>query len=545
MSVVSATSAWVRSRARSARASGRPSGGRRRRRRPPGRSRRRCSRDPSRSERTRARASIRRRPPRQRPSRASRPRPAPSHPTGVRSGRPLGRRLTRAGGRDAPTLARWLDPAARPGRSLGLGPRAVLVPVKAFDRRQAPSAPGPERAPSGPTLARAMADRVLDAARPLPVAVVCDDNDVADWARGAGRSGRLGTGTRPERGGRGRRRPPAHGRGRAGDRGPRRPAPGQSTCPRWASAAGITLVPDRYGNGTNVIALPADAGFQFSYGPGSFARHRAEAGAARAPAAGARPSGPGLGRRRAGRRGAGAPLPARAPSGDRRIGARSRPGDAERAAGRRPPCRPGRRRSTSSRAGQCAGRRRPPRRHRVRVRRHPGQVGGGRLPGPPPGPHRRVQGELGPGAPISTAGRGACGRVPRGRGRRPSRRCDRRAERERRAEPASGDDAEAACSSSAGSTASSTNGPAERREVARAHPHAASRRAPRSRPLAPVPAPPRPPGGRLPHPRRAGGRPRPALLPRTGLGPAPTRGPAPVRGRPAQPRRRAPPASRR
>jgi 2-phospho-L-lactate guanylyltransferase len=42
-------------------------------------------------------------------------------------------------------------------------------------------------------------------------------------------------------------------------------------------AGGITLVPDRYGNGTNVIALPTDAGFQFSYGPGSFARHRSEA----------------------------------------------------------------------------------------------------------------------------------------------------------------------------------------------------------------------------------------------------------------------------
>jgi len=40
---------------------------------------------------------------------------------------------------------------------------------------------------------------------------------------------------------------------------------------------GITLVPDRYGNGTNVIAVPSDAGFHFSYGPGSFARHQAEA----------------------------------------------------------------------------------------------------------------------------------------------------------------------------------------------------------------------------------------------------------------------------
>lgn len=43
------------------------------------------------------------------------------------------------------------------------------------------------------------------------------------------------------------------------------------------TAPGITLVPDRYRNGTNVIAIPADAGFRFSYGPGSFARHRAEA----------------------------------------------------------------------------------------------------------------------------------------------------------------------------------------------------------------------------------------------------------------------------
>jgi 2-phospho-L-lactate/phosphoenolpyruvate guanylyltransferase len=42
-------------------------------------------------------------------------------------------------------------------------------------------------------------------------------------------------------------------------------------------APGITLVPDRYGNGTNVIVVPGDAGFRFSYGPGSFARHRIEA----------------------------------------------------------------------------------------------------------------------------------------------------------------------------------------------------------------------------------------------------------------------------
>jgi len=39
---------------------------------------------------------------------------------------------------------------------------------------------------------------------------------------------------------------------------------------------GITLVPDRRDEGTNVIELPTDVGFRFSYGPGSFSRHRAE-----------------------------------------------------------------------------------------------------------------------------------------------------------------------------------------------------------------------------------------------------------------------------
>jgi 2-phospho-L-lactate guanylyltransferase len=39
----------------------------------------------------------------------------------------------------------------------------------------------------------------------------------------------------------------------------------------------VTLVPDRREDGTTVIALPSDCGFVFSYGPGSFGRHQAEA----------------------------------------------------------------------------------------------------------------------------------------------------------------------------------------------------------------------------------------------------------------------------
>jgi len=40
---------------------------------------------------------------------------------------------------------------------------------------------------------------------------------------------------------------------------------------------GVTLVPDRRDDGTNVVRLPTDLAFRFAYGPGSFRAHRAEA----------------------------------------------------------------------------------------------------------------------------------------------------------------------------------------------------------------------------------------------------------------------------
>ena len=47
----------------------------------------------------------------------------------------------------------------------------------------------------------------------------------------------------------------------------------------WLSwfRAGVTLVPDRRRDGTNVICIPTRAGFRFAYGAGSFERHAAEA----------------------------------------------------------------------------------------------------------------------------------------------------------------------------------------------------------------------------------------------------------------------------
>ena len=165
--------------------------------------------------------------------------------------------------------------AYRPSRGIDLGPRAVLVPIKAFHEakgRLDRALSATERA----DLARAMAARVLEAAGPLPVAVVCDDNEVADWAR---RRGALVV-WEPGRG--------LNGAVEAGvdhlrDAGVTQVTvshadlPLASGLPAVGNDQGITLVPDRFRNGTNVIALPTDAGFRFSYGPGSFARHRVEA----------------------------------------------------------------------------------------------------------------------------------------------------------------------------------------------------------------------------------------------------------------------------
>ena len=153
---------------------------------------------------------------------------------------------------------------------------AVLVPVKAFGEAKLRLAPAlsPEQRRR---LARTMATRVVRSAAGLPVAVVCDDPEVADWARslqalviwepGRGLNGAVHEGVR---------RLAAMGAASvvvaAGD------LP-LATDLHWvAEFDGITLIPDRRSDGTNVICVPAGSGFNFSYGPGSFARHLAEAG---------------------------------------------------------------------------------------------------------------------------------------------------------------------------------------------------------------------------------------------------------------------------
>jgi 2-phospho-L-lactate/phosphoenolpyruvate guanylyltransferase len=154
-------------------------------------------------------------------------------------------------------------------------PVAVLVPVKAFDQakvRLAPALDGSERA----ELAQAMATNVVRAAAGLPVSVVCDDRSVADWATSVGA-------TVIWRPGRGLNGAVVDGVAVLASSGHERVIVAHADLPHaldlaWvADFDGVTIVPDRRDDGSNVVAVPASAGFGFSYGPGSFRRHCAEA----------------------------------------------------------------------------------------------------------------------------------------------------------------------------------------------------------------------------------------------------------------------------
>lgn len=158
---------------------------------------------------------------------------------------------------------------------MGMDAVAVLVPVKAFATaklRLAPAMDGPARA----ALAQSMAEHVLAAAAPLPVAVVCDDEEVAAWARAHGA-------LVLEEPGRGLNGAVEAGMAALAERGVRRVIVAHADLPEAVGLAelagydGVVLVPDRRDDGTNVISVPTDIGFRFSYGPGSFGRHEAHA----------------------------------------------------------------------------------------------------------------------------------------------------------------------------------------------------------------------------------------------------------------------------
>lgn len=152
---------------------------------------------------------------------------------------------------------------------------AVLVPVKAFRDAKLRLAPALEPEARA-TLARTMAEAVVTAAAPLPIHVVCDDDEVATWATSVGAEVLW----KP---GRGLNGAVNEGVADLADRGVERVIVAHADLPHALELAwvgdgdGVTLVPDRRDDGTNVAAVPSRSGFTFAYGPGSFARHLAEA----------------------------------------------------------------------------------------------------------------------------------------------------------------------------------------------------------------------------------------------------------------------------
>ncbi len=151
---------------------------------------------------------------------------------------------------------------------------AVLIPIKAFraaKHRLATLLDEEQRA----ELARAMASRVVAAAVGLPVTIVCDDDDVAVWAETLGASvlWRPGVGLNEA---------VSDGVSVLADRYDEiivthADLPLARDLSLVRGFTGITLVPDRRRDGTNIICLPSRCGFRFAYGVASFMRHCDEA----------------------------------------------------------------------------------------------------------------------------------------------------------------------------------------------------------------------------------------------------------------------------
>jgi 2-phospho-L-lactate guanylyltransferase len=149
------------------------------------------------------------------------------------------------------------------------------VPVKAFHLakvRLADALSAAERV----VLARDMATGVVRAARHLPVYVVCDDPAVRAWA------GEVGASViwRPGAGLNGAVNDGVAALTRAGVEQvvvAHADLPLADDLSVVTGFDGVTLVPDRRDDGTNVACVPASAGFRFAYGAQSFTRHCAEA----------------------------------------------------------------------------------------------------------------------------------------------------------------------------------------------------------------------------------------------------------------------------
>ena len=151
---------------------------------------------------------------------------------------------------------------------------AVIVPIRSF-RGALSRLAGILGEEGCHELMRRTASRVVQAADGMPVHVATDDVEVAAWAVEMGaavlEAGRPGLSTAV-----------SSAVDQLASAGYERAVVAHADLAlartlRPAVGPGLVIVPDRRRDGSNVVCVPTAAGFRFSYGPGSFERHLAEA----------------------------------------------------------------------------------------------------------------------------------------------------------------------------------------------------------------------------------------------------------------------------
>jgi 2-phospho-L-lactate guanylyltransferase len=168
--------------------------------------------------------------------------------------------------------------SARPDASThALAGAGVVIPIRAFALGKARLADALDPATRA-GLARRWAERVVQAARPLPVVVVSSDPEVRGWAEQLGVELLDDPGTLDAAAAVGRDHFRGAGYARAVIAHADLPyADGLARLARDGAQPVVALVPCHRDDGTPVLSIPTDEEFRFAYGPASFRRHAAEA----------------------------------------------------------------------------------------------------------------------------------------------------------------------------------------------------------------------------------------------------------------------------
>jgi len=152
-------------------------------------------------------------------------------------------------------------------------PTAVMIPIRSLATGKLRLSAVYDQAARANLIAT-MAKTVVQAACGLDVLVVHDSPEVASWANEMGAMD-----LRPSKPG--LNHAISAGRDHLHSLGYSRVIVAHADLPHARDlrpidrGTGIAIVPDRHGDGTNVMCLPTDIDFSFAYGPGSFASHLA------------------------------------------------------------------------------------------------------------------------------------------------------------------------------------------------------------------------------------------------------------------------------